>query len=129
MALGQFIARPQFYGTELGRAWAHIFWLGLLLLLGSLLTWFTRYIAHHKNPRVVNAGKRQALGVLCITSLVGAATIIAMIMGNDALTGYDGDARRGIFVIWLLLLVTFTIINLATLLFRQMRQKNSSNNI
>lgn len=121
MGLGQFMAQPQFYGSEYGRAWAHIFWFGFMLFLGSLLTWFTRYVAHNKNPRVVDAGKYQVMGIISVTGLVGLITITAIIMGNNALTEHDGDVRRGVFVIWLLLLSALTIINVGMLLFRQLK--------
>ncbi len=118
MALGQILARPQFYGTEFGRAWAHVFWFGFFLFFGSLLTWFTRYIAHHKNPRVVDAGKYQVAGVIGVTGMVVLVAIAAIIMGNDAGGGSDG---KGAFVIWLTLLLAFTMINLGILVFRQLK--------
>lgn len=121
MALGQFMARPQFYGTGFGRAWGHIFWLGFLMLATTLLTWFTRYIANHKNPVVVNAGKNELKIIAFITGLTG---FLAITLGiyeqlvpsyaatHVTISGSDGDGRRGAFVWWLLLIVFFTLINL-----------------
>jgi hypothetical protein len=122
MTLGQFMARPQFYGTGFGRAWAHVFWLGFLFFIVPLVALSVGYIAHHKNPLVVATGRYQLMGTAIITGFVGLVTIAAMVMGNEALTGYDGDARRGVFVVWLLLIVTLTIINLLILAIRQPRQ-------
>lgn len=121
MAIGQLIAKPQYYGTELGRAWAHVFWFGFLLFFGPILTWFTRYVANHKNPRVADARKYQVVGVISITGVVGLSVLVEVVRGNDSLTGYDGDARRGMFVIWLLLILIFTVVNVAVLILRQLK--------
>lgn len=119
MALGQFMALPQYYGTEFGRAYAHVFWIGFLLFSGAITAWFIRYIAHHKNPKIVDAGRYQLIGTIGVTGAVGIFTIAAIIMGNDTLTQYDGDVRKGVFVVWVLLLLIFTTLNISVLVFRR----------
>lgn len=122
MALGKFMARPQFYGTKFGRAWAHVFWFGFLLFFIPLLTMLITYVSHHKNPQVRNAGKYQVIGMVGITVTIGFLTLAAMLAGNEALTGYDGDARKGVFAIWLLFIALLALTNLFLLMIRQLRQ-------
>jgi hypothetical protein len=78
-------------------------------------------VANHKNPRVADARKYQVVGVISITGVVGLSVLVEVVRGNDSLTGYDGDARRGMFVIWLLLILIFTVVNVAVLILRQLK--------
>lgn len=68
MVIGQLLSRPTFYGTGMGRAWANIFWLGLLLLSYPLLIMLMRFILrnnwHHQAMRRVIVG----LVVLLLTA-------------------------------------------------------------
>jgi hypothetical protein len=123
MAFSQFMSRPKFYGTLFGRAWAHVFWLGFLLFIYSLITLFSGYVTHHKNSLIRSIGKYQVIGMVAVTAVVGIMTLATILMGNEALTEYDGGARRGVFALWLLLIVTFTITNLLTLFIRQLTQR------
>lgn len=122
MVLGQFMAKPQFYGTMVGRAWAHVFWLGLVLFTVPLVKLFIGYVVHHNDSLVAKAGKYELIGLVSVTCIAGLVTVVAMIMGDDALTGYDGDGRKGVFVIWLLMITAFTVVNLFTLLIKRLRQ-------
>jgi len=122
LILGQVLAKSRFYGSFLGRSWAHVFWLGFLLVVAPSVIWFVQYIAYNRNPLIVMAGKYQLTLLASVTLIVGLLTLASIAMGNRALTGYDGDARRGVFVFWLLLIFVFTVINIIILAVRSLRK-------
>jgi hypothetical protein len=119
IVLGQILARPRFYGSTPGRAWAHVFWLGFLLLMGSALVWFTKYVAQHDDPAVVRAGRYQIFGIAGITCLIGLLTIASVISRDPSFTAYHSHAGRGMFALWLLLSLLFTIANILVLAIRR----------
>jgi hypothetical protein len=99
------------YSNSWGDTWAIVCFSGLTIVSIAVSLIIVACVNHLKHTFFNTTIRVQTFGIVLITNLAVLYCLQSVLSQSDELTMSDGDARRGVFIIWLALIIFFTLVN------------------